>query len=60
MHGLVMHRTTQLFVLHISAMGIYFASERPSQLKDTMLGAGLEKDPCFYSRLSCGRCPLRG
>ena len=41
------HRATQLFVRQVSAMSKSSVSERPSQLKDTMLAAGPEKDPCF-------------
>ena len=54
------HRATQLFVPLISATRTYFASERPSPLKDTMLAAGHEKNPCLDSRLSGGLCPLKG
>ena len=50
------HTATQLFVRHISAMSTSLASERPSQLKDTMLAAGPEKDPCFLQQAE--RCSL--
>ena len=36
-----------------------FASEIPPHLKDTMLAAGPGKGPCFDSKLSGGRFPLR-
>ena len=45
-------------------MSIYFASDRHSQLKDAMIGAGFEKDRVFdstgHTRLSGGRFTLRG
>ena len=55
------HRAIQLFDRLISAMNTYFASERPSQLKDTMqFLPGLKITRVFESRLSGGRFPLRG